>query len=117
VLDDPTVPEDNPEADVGIDIPEVDVPAVDTTGVDTAEGAENTVGVSVPDESDVPAELRASFWSVVLIFNVAVFLLGVGPMFALIAGRWRLGGGLFTVGVVAFVFGIRRVRIVKNGFD
>jgi hypothetical protein len=117
VLDDPTVPEDKPEADVGVDIPAVDVPAVDTAEDDTAESTENTVGVDVPDESDVPAELRASFWGVVLIFNAAVFLLGVGPMFALIAGRWRLGAGLFTIGVVAFVFGIRRVRIVKDGFD
>lgn len=112
MLDDPTVPEDKPEADIGVDIPEVDVPAVDT-----AEGTENTAGISVPDGSDAPAELRASFWAVVLIFNAAVFLLAVGPMFALIAGRWRLGTGLFTIGVVAFVFGVRRVRIVKNGFD
>jgi hypothetical protein len=112
VLDDPTVPEEKPEADVGVDVPEVDVPAVDTP-----EDTENTGGVSVPDESDAPAELRASFWGVVLIFNVAVFLLCVGPMFALIAGRWRLGAGLFAIGVVAFVFGVRRVRIVKNGFE
>lgn len=111
MLDDPTVPEDGPEADVGVDIPEVDVPSVDT-----AEGAD-TGGVSVPDGSDAPAELRASFWGVVLIFNVAVFLLAVGPMFALIAGRLRLGAGLFAIGVVAFAFGVRRVHIVKDGFD
>lgn len=112
MLDDPTVPEDEPETNVGVDIPKVDVP-----GVDATEGTENTVGVSVPDGSDAPAELRASFWAVVLVFNAAVFLLSVGPMFAVIDGRWRLGAGLFTTGAVAFLFGVRRVRILNDGFE
>lgn len=119
MLDDPTTPEDQPEADVGINVPEVDVPDVDPTGVDTAgaDAVESESGISIPDGSDAPAQLRASFWGVVLLFNAALLLLSVGPMFALILGRWRLGGGLFVTGVVTFGLGVRRVRIVKERLD
>jgi hypothetical protein len=119
VLDDPTTPEDQPEADVGVNVPEVDVPDVDRTGDDTAgpDAVAGESGINIPDETDAPAQLRASFWGVVLLFNAALLLLGVGPMFALILGRWRLGGGLFVIGVVTFGLGVRRVRIAKERLD
>jgi hypothetical protein len=129
VLDDPTAPEDQPESDVGVDIPEVDVPEVDTAVADTPE-ADATVAdtpegdatgsnldITIPDGSDAPAGLRASFWGVVLLFNVALLLVSVGPMFALILGRWRTGGTLFAVGAVAFGLGVRRVRAIQDEFD
>ncbi|MFB6228831.1 MAG: hypothetical protein ABEH88_09780 [Halobacteriales archaeon] len=124
MLNDPTVPEDQPEADTGIGAPEVDVPEVDAPEVDIPEvdapgvdAVESEADVGVPDGSDASAQLRASFWGVVLLFNVALLLLSVGPMFALMRGRWRLGGGLFVAGAVAFGLGVRRVRIVKKQLD
>ena len=116
VLDDPTASEDEPEADARVDIPEADVPEVDAMEVDGAgvDTVESEAGISIPDGSDAPAQLRASFWGVVLVFNVALLLLSVGPMFALILGRWRLGAGLFITGAVTFGLGVRRVRIVKE---
>lgn len=104
MLDDPTTPKDRPEEDVGVDIPEVDVP-------------EGDPAIDVPDGSDAPAGLRASFWAVVLLFNIALLLISVGPMFALILGRWRIGGVLFAVGTIAFGFGVRRVRDLRDEFS
>lgn len=124
MLDDPTTPEDQPEKDVGIDIPEVEVPEVDTAEVDAGEvdtaevnPMENEHGISIPDGSDAPTGLRTSFWAVVLLFNIALLLLSVGPMFALMLGRWRTGGVLFAVGAITFGFGARRVRQIRNERD
>jgi hypothetical protein len=139
VLDDPTTPKDRPEEDVGVDIPEVDVPEIDSAEgdpamvdsaeddpamVDSAEddpamvdSAEGDPAIDVPDGSDAPAGLRASFWAVVLLFNIALLLISVGPMFALILGRWRIGGVLFAVGTIAFGFGVRRVRDLRDEFS
>jgi hypothetical protein len=119
VLDDPTTPKDRPEEDVGVDIPEVDVPEVDSAEGDPAmvDSAEDDPAIDVPDGSDAPAGLRASFWAVVLLFNIALLLISVGPMFALILGRWRIGGVLFAVGTIAFGFGVRRVRDLRDEFS
>ncbi len=68
----------------------------------------------VPDPSEAPKELRRDFWKLVLIFNVAVFGVSVGPIVGGFTGNWRAGGALFVVGLVALVRGLYRYRAVRE---
>ncbi|WP_193570005.1 MULTISPECIES: hypothetical protein [Halorussus] len=68
---------------------------------------------AVPEFSadDADPELRRDFWSLVLLFNVALFGLSLGVMLIGFEGRWKVGGGLVTVGAFAFArgwYGYRR---------
>lgn len=63
---------------------------------------------------DVDPEIKKQFWSLVLLFNVALFAMSLGLMFVGFEGRWKLGGGLFAVGVVAFARGWAGYRDVTS---
>lgn len=58
-----------------------------------------------PSEADVSADLVRTFWRLVIIFNIAVFALGVGPMLVFFWGEWERGGLVFVLGLATFVYG------------
>jgi hypothetical protein len=69
---------------------------------------------TVPDTStnEVDADLKKRFWSLVLVFNVALFGMSLGAMLVGFRGRWEVGGAIFAVGAFAFLrgwWGYRRV--------
>jgi uncharacterized membrane protein YcjF (UPF0283 family) len=78
---------------------------------------EQNVGVDIPDASEAPTRLRAAFWSLVVVFNVALLAVSVGAMFVVFRGRAELGGGLVVAGALAFLVGVYRVRTVKDRLD
>jgi len=93
---------DDPSEGLGPDAPTV---------TDPSEGLGPEVpGVPDPDGIDADPELRRQFWSLVLLFNVALFGMALGVMLVGFEGRWRVGGALFAVGIVAFVRGWRGYR-------
>lgn len=87
-----------------------------------AEPGPGDVGPEVPEapnadlaERDVPTELQRQFWTLVGVFNVALFASALGVMLVAFEGRLRLGGGLVLLGIGAFAVGLRRYRRVRNG--
>jgi len=78
---------------------------------------EADVGVEIPDASDAPPELRAAFWWIVAVFNAAILAMSVGAMLVGFRGRWELGGALVVAGALAFALGVYRVRSVKERLD
>jgi hypothetical protein len=87
------------EPSIGPDAPTVEVP-----GVGDGEGDDGALGADVD-----PAVSRA-FWRLVVVFDVALLALAVGPMFIYFEGNWELGGQLLAVGALAFLYGLYRVR-------
>lgn len=83
--------------DLGPDVPEVDIP-------------------QPPDFSgnDVPDELARSFWKLVMVFNLALFALALGPMLIFFRGEWTNGTAVFALGLAAFVYGYRRYQRVTS---
>ena len=75
--------------------------------------AGNQREVDVPDGSDAPVVLRSAFWSIVVVFNLAILAMGVGAMLLGFRGQWATGGTLLVAGALAFAFGVVRVRRVQ----
>lgn len=71
------------------------IPAVDIPEPDPSEGALNSAVVKL-------------FVRLVLVFNVALFGVCVGPMFLYFEGDVRTGGALLAVGVLAGAYGLVR---------
>jgi len=91
-----------PEADPGSSseaAPEFDV----TTGEDLVE--------ALPDESEIPPEVRTTFWSTVLLLKVALLATTLAALLAYFRSQYLLGAGLATVGLVA---GGRAVLTVRS---
>ncbi|WP_436923935.1 DUF7322 domain-containing protein [Halosimplex amylolyticum] len=88
------------EPSLGPDVPEVDVPSV-------PDPAEST-------DVDVDPELRATFWRLVLVFDVAFLAMAVGPMFVFFRGDWATGGPMFVLGVLAFAYGVSQYRQYRD---
>ena len=86
----------------------IDEPEKDLLPEDPAE----KLNVKIPQvrdtsQNEVDPELNKQFWSLVLLFNVALFATSLGLMLVGFEGRWQFGGALFLVGVVAFLRGWR----------
>ena len=60
---------------------------------------------------DVPPEVQRSFWSAVVLANVALGGVSLGLMLIYFQGRWLFGGALLAVGLVA---GTRTWRIYRT---
>ncbi|WP_238392265.1 DUF7322 domain-containing protein [Halorussus amylolyticus] len=107
--DDPFDDPDEAETDLRPDDPsdglEIEIPEVP----DPSEGLGSDLS-----ESDVDPELAKQFWSLVLLFNVALFAMGLGLMLVGFERRWQFGGGVFLVGVFAFVRGWYRYKAVRK---
>jgi hypothetical protein len=71
--------------------------------------------VSVPeaprfDDSDVDPELSAFWWRTVVLANVALGGVTIGPMVIFFERMWLVGGVAFLVGALAFVRVYQHVR-------
>lgn len=114
--------------DSGVDIPEAPStggPDPDDLGPDipTAPGSEfdpDQLGPDIPTPPE-PGEgdtgVVALFWKLVVVFNVAVFGLAVGPMIGVFLGDWDLGLQVFAVGALAFAYGTIRYDRFRRGRD
>lgn len=69
------------------------------------------------DTGDVPAKLRAKFWVLVLLFNIAIAGLSVGAMFILFESNYGLGSQLVAGGGLLFGYGLYRYRRAKRQID
>ncbi|MDG5775695.1 hypothetical protein VB773_16710 [Haloarculaceae archaeon H-GB2-1] len=74
---------------------------------------------SVPDPSESEGsanpEVQQLFWKLVLTFNVALFALSLGPMLVAFRGQLQLGGSVFAIGAVTFVYGVAKYRQFERG--
>lgn len=91
-------PEPDPPS-LGPETPSVDVPEVDVYTPDTL----------TPGE-DVDRETYRLFWRLVIVFDVALLALSLGPMFVYFRGNWRRGLTLFVFGALVFAYGVARYR-------
>ena len=64
--------------------------------------------------NDADPELKQQFWSLVLMFNVALFGMSLGLMLVGFEGRWQVGGALVAVGAFAFLRAWRRYQHVQR---
>lgn len=80
----------------------------------------DSLGPSAPEAPRPPdgtgnSEVTGLFWKLVLVFNVALLALSLGPMLAYFDGQVDLGIRVFLVGLAAFGYGtFRYVRFKKD---
>ena len=67
-------------------------------------------GPNLPSPYEVPGELRAEFWEIVLAFNVGLFAVALGAMLVGFSGRWTLGGAALGIGGLALGYGFWQYR-------
>lgn len=70
-----------------------------------------------PDADDVHPRIKFHFWRVLLVFNVAILGLSLGPILVFLDGNRSLGVPLFVGGVVLFAYGVVRFRQAKAEID
>lgn len=73
----------------------------------------DSLGPSAPEAPRPPdgagnSEVTGLFWKLVVVFNIALLALSLGPMLAYFEGQVDLGLRVFLVGVVAFGYGTYR---------
>lgn len=100
---------DDPAEGLEPDIPEVPDPS-ENVSPDIPEAPDLS-------ENDIDPDLRREFWSLVMLFNVALFGMSLGVMLVGFEGRWRVGGAIFAAGAVAFARGWRGYRQVTAETD
>lgn len=64
----------------------------------------------LPDAGDVPAEVRRTFWLLVLLVKVGVLATVLGLLLAYFWGWTTRGGALVVVGLFAFADVVVRIR-------
>jgi len=75
----------------------------------------SSLGPDVPEAPEPPdgaanTEVTALFWKLVVVFNVALLGLSVGPMLYYFEGRVDLGIRVTLAGAIAFAYGYFRYR-------
>jgi len=94
------------ESELGPEIPSVDPP--DVPSVDDADRPSTSVpSVDASTADDVPGDLRATFWILVVIANGVVLAFSLGLMFVGFRGNWALGARLFAAAALLTVLGWR----------
>ncbi|PSP83724.1 hypothetical protein BRC96_07865 [Halobacteriales archaeon QS_6_64_34] len=82
----------------------------------------SSLGPDIPEAPDPPdgatnSEVTSLFWKLVVVFNVALLALSVGPMLAYFEGRVELGLRVTAVGIIVFGYGYLRYRQFVEGRD
>lgn len=75
----------------------------------------SSLGPDIPEAPEPPdgaanSEVTSLFWKLVVVFNIALLALSVGPMLAYFEGRVELGLRVTLVGAVTFSYGVIRYR-------
>ena len=70
--------------------------------------------IDIPDESAASTELQRKFWSLVLVFNVALGALSIGAMFVGFEGDYQVGGSLLAGGAILAVYGFYKYRVYSR---
>ncbi|MBX0286090.1 DUF7322 domain-containing protein [Haloarcula salinisoli] len=75
----------------------------------------SSLGPDVPEAPDPPegaanTEVTALFWKLVVVFNIALLALSVGPMLAYFEGQVDLGIRVTVVGAIMAAYGLFRYR-------
>ena len=107
------LPEDPPQAEADL-LP--DNPA-DNLGTEDLVPEPPSVPDTSKKEDEADTELKKQFWSLVLIFNVALFGMSLGLMVVGFRGRWQVGGAIFLAGAFAFLRGWHQYQQVADGDD
>ena len=86
------------------------------------EFAPSSLGPDIPEAPEPPdgaanSEVTSLFWKLVVVFNVALLALSVGPMLAYFEGQVDLGIRITLVGAVTFAYGVFRYRRFVNQRD
>lgn len=78
---------------------------------------ERQFDLSVPDptpaDGDVHPRIRFHFWRLLLVFNVALLGLTLGPVLVVFDGNRSLGVPAFAGGLLLFAYGLYRYRDAK----
>ena len=82
----------------------------------------SSLGPDIPEAPDPPdgatnSEVTSLFWKLVVVFNIALLALSVGPMLAYFEGRVELGLRVTAIGIIAFGYGYLRYRQFVEGRD
>jgi hypothetical protein len=77
------------------------------------------LGPDVPEPPDPPegagnSEVTTLFSKLVVVFNIAILGLAVGPMFAYFEGETQLGFRITAVGGVLFAYGLARYILFRR---
>ncbi|MFB6353246.1 MAG: hypothetical protein ABEJ92_04095 [Halobacteriales archaeon] len=84
---------------------------------DPGAGAER-FDLDIPDADRASPALQRAFWSLVAVFNVALFALALGVLLVAFRDQWDLGGSLAAAGLVLFGYGVWQYRRYRErGFD
>lgn len=70
-----------------------------------------------PDATDVDPDIANLFWRLVLVFNVAIAALAIGPMLVYFRGSWELGLQVTALGAVTFAYGALRYHYFRKSRD
>ena len=68
----------------------------------------------VEDGPEVSTELKVTFWSLVVLVDVALLATALGVLLVVFDGRTSLGGASLVIGLLAFAVAARRVRAHRN---
>lgn len=66
--------------------------------------------VSIPEPENVDQDLATTWWTSVVLANVALGAPAVGLLLILFRGEWRIGGAAVLVGLLAGVALVRTIR-------
>jgi hypothetical protein len=79
----------------------------------------SSLGPDIPDPPDPPtgaqnSEVTTLFWKLVVVFNIAILGLSVGPMFVYFESETQLGLRITVVGGVLFAYGLARYILFRR---
>lgn len=103
-----------------VEIPDVEIPEVETPDVPGVGGEKPTSDEGdegpTPGE-DIDPETYSLFWRLVLVLDVAIFCVVVGPVYILLRGDWTVGGLLILLGLSSFGYAVSEYRSFKAAGD
>lgn len=67
-----------------------------------------------PSPEDADPQLRAKFWSLVVVFNIAILTISIGGMLLVFRNNVEGGTQLILAGVIVTGYGIYRYRQTKR---
>jgi hypothetical protein len=90
---------DELEPSIGPDLPEVELPEI----------ADTSKEMPTPGE-DIDRDTYSLFWRLVLVIDVALFAVAVGPMFIYFENDWSVGLPLTLLGLASFGYAVSQYR-------